>query len=71
MIIGKRNIPMQQKQADSRVAHSRAAKRSRYRIVNHQEAGLFDSMTGATLWALKNLHDWEWQIEPAAGAIPM
>jgi hypothetical protein len=40
------------------------AKRSRYRVVNHQEAGLFDSMTGATVWALKNLNDWDWRIEP-------
>ncbi|HEX4086252.1 MAG TPA: hypothetical protein VHY22_15150 [Chthoniobacteraceae bacterium] len=41
-------------------------RRSQYRIVNHQEAGLFDSMTGATLWALKNLPDWNWRIEPVA-----
>ena len=46
----------------SRIAQPRA-KRSRYRIANHHEAGLFDSMTGATLWALKNLNDWDWRIE--------
>jgi hypothetical protein len=37
--------------------------------VNHQEAGVFDSMTGATIWALKNIHDWDWQIEPVAGTM--
>jgi hypothetical protein len=42
-------------------------KRSRYRIVNHREAGMFDSMTGATLWALKNLSGWDWQIETVSG----
>jgi len=41
--------------------------RSRYRIVNHREAGVFDTMTGATLWALKNLRGWDWQIEVIAG----
>lgn len=41
-------------------------KHLRYCIVNHDEAGLFDSMTGATIWALKNLKDWEWRIEPVA-----
>ncbi len=40
------------------------ARRAQYRVVNHKEAGLFDSMTGATLWALKNLKDWNWQVEP-------
>jgi hypothetical protein len=61
---------MQTKQTENRLAHPRA-KRSRYRVVNHQEAGIFDSMTGATLWALKNLHGWDWKIEPVAGSIPM
>jgi hypothetical protein len=46
-------------------------KRSRYRVVNHQEAGMFDSMTGATLWALKNVNDWDWRIEPVAGTMLM
>jgi hypothetical protein len=41
--------------------------RTRYRIVNHKEAGLFDSMTDATLWALKNLSGWNWRIEPVSG----
>jgi len=44
-----------------------SAKRTHYRISNHLEAGLFDSMTGATIWALKNLNNWDWQIEPVAG----
>ena len=42
---------------------------SRYRIVEHKEAGVFDSLTGATLWALKNLKDWNWRIEPVPGRI--
>jgi hypothetical protein len=45
------------------------ARRSRYRIANHHEAGLFDTMTGATLWALKNLKDWDWRIETVPGAL--
>jgi len=44
-------------------------RRSQYRIINHQEAGLFDSMTGATLWALKNLDDWNWRIEPVSNPL--
>jgi len=56
---------MQTKQ--TKPAAQRAA-RSRYRIVNHQEAGVFDSMTGAMLWALKNLDGWNWQIEPVTSA---
>ncbi len=56
--------------AENRAAQVRP-KRSRYRIINHQEAGVFESMTGATLWALKNLNDWDWRIEPVAGSIPM
>jgi len=43
-------------------------RRSHYKIVNHQEAGVFDSMTGATLWALRNLNDWDWRIEPVPGS---
>jgi hypothetical protein len=46
------------------------ARRAVYRVVNHQEAGLFDTMTGATVWALKNLKGWDWTIEPATSAIP-
>jgi len=42
------------------------ARCSQYRVVNHQEAGLFESMTCATLWALKNVNDWNWKIEPVA-----
>lgn len=42
----------------------RRAKRVRYRVVNHREAGLFDTMTAATLWALKNINNWDWWIEP-------
>ena len=53
---------MKAKQAEPEVTLARA-KRSRYRIANHLEAGVFDSMTGATLWALRNLNDWDWRIE--------
>ncbi len=56
---------MQPKYIENWVAHPRS-RHSRYRIVNHHEAGLFDSMTGATLWALKNLRDWDWRIEPVS-----
>jgi hypothetical protein len=42
------------------------ALRTQYRINTHQEAGLFDSMTGATMWALRNVSDFNWQIEPVA-----
>jgi hypothetical protein len=59
---------MKTRQTETRATHPRA-KRSRYRVVNHQEAGVFDSMTGATIWALKNIHDWDWQIEPVAGTM--
>jgi hypothetical protein len=45
-----------------------AARRTQYRIVNHQEAGLFDTMTGATIWAIKNVSDWNWRIEPVASS---
>ncbi|MGA3171643.1 MAG: hypothetical protein ABSE62_11600 [Chthoniobacteraceae bacterium] len=45
-------------------------RRSHYRIVNHREAGVFDSMTGATLWALRNLDNWDWRIEPISGSTP-
>ena len=41
--------------------------RSMYRVTNHAEAGVFDSMTGATLWALRNLRGREWEIEPVVG----
>ena len=41
-----------------------------YRIVNHKEAGMFDSMTGATLWALRNLEGWDWRIELAPNSSP-
>jgi len=61
---------MKIRQTETRDTHPRA-KRSRYRVVNHQEAGLFDSMTGATIWALKNVNDWDWQIEPVAGTMIM
>ena len=61
---------MDARQTETRAAHPRY-KRSRYRIVSHQEAGLFDSMTGATIWALKNLNDWDWQVGPVPGALPM
>ncbi len=57
---------MQMKRTEYRLAYP-PAKRSRYRVVKHREAGVFDSMTGATLWALKNLHGWDWKIEPVAG----
>ena len=61
---------MKRSQSHNRATPAGAGQRVRYRIVNHQEAGVFDSMTGATLWALKNLRDWEWRIEPV-GAKPM
>jgi hypothetical protein len=60
---------MQTKHTETRASQARPTKRSRYRVVHHQEAGLFESMTGATLWALKNLKDWDWQIEPVAGML--
>jgi hypothetical protein len=59
---------MQARQTDTRVNHP-SAKRTRYRVVNHQEAGVFDSMTGANIWALKNIRDWDWQVEPVAGSM--
>jgi hypothetical protein len=62
-------LPMQTRNTETRASQTRPRKRSRYLVVHHQEAGLFDSMTGATLWALKNLNDWDWQVEPVAGAI--
>jgi len=61
---------MQTPQTENRLTQP-GTKRTRYRVVDHQEAGLFDSMTGATLWALKHLKDWDWRIEPVAGSIPM
>ena len=36
-------------------------------MVNHPEAGIFDTMTEATIWALKNVSDWDWWIEPVDG----
>jgi hypothetical protein len=67
-LVSEPNYPMQTNKFETRITQARA-KRSRYRVVNHQEAGLFDSMTGATLWALKNVRDWDWSIEPVAGAL--
>ena len=61
---------MNQRTTETRVAQPRA-RRSLYRVVNHQEAGVFDSMTGATIWALKNVNDWDWTIEPTPGNFPM
>lgn len=58
---------MHMKRTENRPAPLRA-KRSRYRVVNHKEAGLFDSMTIATLWALKNIDDWNWRVEPVSAA---
>jgi hypothetical protein len=43
-----------------------SARRTQYRINTHQEAGLFDSMTGATVWALRHVPDFNWQIEPVS-----
>jgi len=57
---------MHLKRAEYRVTPT-GASHTRYQIINHQEAGLFDSMTVATLWALKNVRDWNWRIEPVAG----
>ena len=59
---------MQSSQHETRVPQ-RPARRAIYRVVNHQEAGTFDSMTGATLWALKHVKDWDWRIEPTLDAI--
>jgi hypothetical protein len=61
---------MRTKLAEPNTARHRG-RRSHYRIANHHEAGIFDSMTGATVWALKNLHDLDWRIEPVSGSIPM
>jgi hypothetical protein len=63
-------LSMHARQTETRATCPRA-KRTRYRIVNHQEAGVFDSMTGANIWALKNITAWDWQIEPVAGTILM
>jgi hypothetical protein len=43
---------------------SATAAKTRYRISNHPDAGAFDSMTDATLWALQNLNNSNWKIEP-------
>jgi hypothetical protein len=48
----------------------RAGQRTRYRIVDHREAGLFESMTGAMIWAIRNLRDSNWRIEPVATPHP-
>ena len=61
---------MPNRKTETRAALPRP-KRSLYRVVNHQEAGLFDSMTGATIWALKNVNDWDWTIEPTPGTLPI
>jgi hypothetical protein len=66
--LASETIPMQASHSETRTTHPHA-KRSRYRVVGHQEAGLFDSMTGATLWALKHLNNWDWRIEPVAGTV--
>ena len=60
---------MQSSQHETHIAQ-RHASRAVYRVVNHQEAGVFDSMTSATIWALKNLKGWDWTIEPAPGSMP-
>jgi hypothetical protein len=54
-------IPMQASHSETRTPHPHA-KRSRYRVVGHQEAGLFD-------WALKYLNNRDWRIEPVAGTV--
>lgn len=59
------SLPMKKKQTEKSVTNP-FARGSQYRVVNHKEAGLFDSMTAATVWALKNLSDWDWRIEPVA-----
>jgi hypothetical protein len=61
---------MSMKRAENRINPS-SASRTRYRVVNHQEAGLFDSMTVATLWALKHVKDWNWRVEPVPGSFTM
>ncbi len=43
---------------------SRRAPRLRYRIPTHEEAGSFESMTSAIVWALKNVSGWDWHVEP-------
>jgi hypothetical protein len=45
------------------------SRRTRYRVVNHREAGLFDTMTGATAWALCNVPGWDWSIEPVRSGV--
>jgi hypothetical protein len=57
---------MQMSYTENQTAQPRA-RRTRYRIANHGEAGVFETMTDATLWALRNLEDWEWRIEAVAG----
>jgi hypothetical protein len=61
------NHTMSLKRTENRITTA-SALRTRYQIVNHQEAGLFDSMTVATIWALKNVQGWNWRIEPVAGS---
>lgn len=65
-----KNFPMQQKTTQTRIAQPRV-RRLLYRIVNHPEAGVFDSMTGANIWALQNFHDWDWAVEPMPGKLPI
>ena len=65
-----RNLPMHHKTIKTWIAHPRP-RRLVYRIVNHQEAGIFDSMTGANIWALNHVNDWDWTVEPAPGGPPI
>ena len=57
---------MDPRNPETRQPHPRA-KSAQYRVVNHSEAGLFDSMTGATIWAIEHVKDWDWQIETVTG----
>jgi hypothetical protein len=61
---------MKQRTTVTRIAQLRA-RRLLYRIVNHPEAGIFDSMTGATIWALNNFQDLDWTVGPATGKLPI
>ena len=61
---------MQHKTTETRIAQPRA-RRLLYRVVNHPEAGMFDSMTALTGWALRNMNDLDWTVIPACGKLPI
>jgi hypothetical protein len=59
----QKSMPMETTPSEPPITYS-PQKGAGYRVANHQEAGHFNTMTEATIWALKNLNDWDWWIEP-------